>query len=59
MHTDIDYVLVRSTSKTEDSVFIIAAERLSALTHVAGEVEVLAIVKGIDLQALVLTYNRF
>lgn len=46
MHTDIDYVLVRSTSETADNVFIVAAERLSALTHVTGEVEVLAIVKG-------------
>ena len=46
MHTDIDYVLVRSTSKTADDIFIVAAERLSALTYVTGEVEVLAIVKG-------------
>lgn len=46
MHTDIDYVLVRSTSETADNVFIVAAERLSALTHVTREVEVLAIVKG-------------
>ncbi|KAH9063221.1 isoleucyl-tRNA synthetase [Lactarius vividus] len=49
VHPEMTYVMIRCVERTDEGAFLVALERLSALSTVLGKVEVVAEIRGSEL----------
>jgi len=57
VHPEMKYLAVRRVDNSGDGVFIVAADRLSALSHVLGDAETVGEIQGMSERFLFITLS--